>query len=194
MKRIVINPASEKHKRLLSGMLLYASLAVVFVFFNFFYRNHLLYLEQIQLFRFNTSYVAEFFTIPGGFINLLEAFIVQFFHIGWLGALILTLLSFLAFKLTSGVLRKSGINGILFSLLPVLILTALHSQQAESYHTWSSTGRGLFSAAAVMMVCIRVYISAILIGRVICTSLLCSLSEIPPKIQDCLNRTMYRNP
>ncbi|MBN1416680.1 MAG: hypothetical protein JW973_16375 [Bacteroidales bacterium] len=134
MNRIVINTAPENHKRLLSRLSLYALLAVVFALFAFSNRYHLLYLEQIQLFRYNTSYVADFFTIPGGFINLLEAFIVQFFHISWLGALIITLLCFLAFKLTSSVLKKSGINGILFSLLPVLILTALHSHHQYNLH------------------------------------------------------------
>ncbi len=123
----MISSVSETHKRQLSRLSLFFCLAVVFAYFTFFNRYHLLYLEQTQLFRFNSAYIFDFFNKPGGLADLLGAFFTQFFITGWSGALIITLFCFLAYKLSSCIFNKYGLKGILFSLVPVLILAGLHS-------------------------------------------------------------------
>lgn len=97
------------------------------LYFAIFNRYHLAYLEQIQLFRYSPEYLSDFFLKPGGLICLLGSFLTQFFGFPWIGAIILTLLGFLICLLTLLVFKRMGINGILFSLIPLLLLAALHS-------------------------------------------------------------------
>lgn len=65
---------------------------VVFVFFGYFYRYHLVYQEQFQLFLFTSDYLAEVTHKPGGFADYLGRFLTQFYYIPWLGAAIIAVL------------------------------------------------------------------------------------------------------
>jgi len=51
--------------------------------------------EQQHLFRWTSSYFSEQWASPGGCKELFASFVTQFFYIGWLGALLVALLSVL---------------------------------------------------------------------------------------------------
>jgi hypothetical protein len=99
-----------------------------FLYFWIYNRFHLSYLEQNQLFRYNWDYIRDFFTRPGVLVSFMEAFLVQFFKIQWIGALILTLIGVLIFQISRHIFTRHRFDGIVFSLLPVLFIAACHSR------------------------------------------------------------------
>ena len=64
----------------------------VFLFWYVAYPYALSYQEQYQLFLWTWDYFVERISVPGGFADWLGEFIVQFYYIEWLGALLLALL------------------------------------------------------------------------------------------------------
>ena len=64
----------------------------VFLFFGLAYPHHLHYQEQYQLFLFDSTYVWEIVSLPGGVADLLGRFCTQFFLFAWVGAFIMALL------------------------------------------------------------------------------------------------------
>ena len=64
----------------------------MFVFWYVAYPHALSYQEQYQLFLWTGDYFIEKISLPGGFADWLGEFIVQFFYVEWLGALLLALL------------------------------------------------------------------------------------------------------
>ncbi len=64
----------------------------VFLFFGLAYPHHLHYQEQYQLFLFDSTYVWEIVSLPGGISDLLGRFCTQFFLFAWVGAFIIALL------------------------------------------------------------------------------------------------------
>ena len=64
----------------------------VFVFWYFFYPHALNYQEQYQLFLWTGDYFLERVSVPGGLADWLGEFIVQFYYVEWLGALLLAVL------------------------------------------------------------------------------------------------------
>ena len=64
----------------------------VFLFFGLAYPHHLHYQEQYQLFLFDSTYVWEIVSLPGGVADLLGRFCTQFFLFAWVGAFIIALL------------------------------------------------------------------------------------------------------
>ena len=72
----------------------------IFLFWFIAYPHALSYQEQYQLFLWTGDYFAEHVTIPGGLAGWLGEFIVQFYYIEWLGALLLALL-FVALQLVT---------------------------------------------------------------------------------------------
>lgn len=64
----------------------------VWAFFAVFYRHHLHYQEQLQLFLFTPAYLMETINRPGGLAIYLGRFFTQFFYESFLGASVLTLL------------------------------------------------------------------------------------------------------
>ncbi len=117
----------EKRRKFLATSILLSFFIGHFLYFAVLNRFHLWYFEQIQFFRFSLDYFLNFLSIPGGFIEYIGAFFIQFFHIRFLGALILTILAFGVFLTSSAIFKRLKWNGILFSLLPVLLLVALQS-------------------------------------------------------------------
>lgn len=114
-------------KRYLTNFFLFSLHFLFFLYFFIFNKYHLWRYEQIQFFRFNFNYFKNFLKIPGGFIEYLGAFLIQFFYFPLFGALIITLLIFLVFLVFQFILRKIKLNGILFSLVPVLLIVFLQS-------------------------------------------------------------------
>jgi hypothetical protein len=139
MKKIPVNS-------ILRIIVLSGSLTGFFLYFGVFNRFHLSYIEQNQLFRYNADYLADFFTIPGGLITLAGSFLTQFFHNPWIGALILTLIGALIFLLSQLIFRKTGLHGILFSLIPLFLLAAYQSN--HNHPVFLSLGL-IFSLACV---------------------------------------------
>ncbi len=64
----------------------------VFLFFGYFYRYHLIYQEQFQLFLFTPGYLAETTGKPGGLAEYIGRFITQFYVNPWLGGAIIAVL------------------------------------------------------------------------------------------------------
>lgn len=83
------------------------------------YPHALSYQEQYQLFLWTGDYFLERVSVPGGFADWLGEFIVQFYYVEWLGALLLALLFVALQQLTARLLPKSW---LLFSLVPVALL------------------------------------------------------------------------
>ena len=97
------------------------------VFFGVFYRHHLHYHEQLQLFLTTFDYFStETFRI-GGLANYLSRFIIQFFYDslvgGFLLALLLVVLQFLLLNVAKKIADKPTFN--LLTCLPSLIFAIL---------------------------------------------------------------------
>ena len=91
----------------------------MFLFWYVVYPHALSYQEQYQLFLWTWDYLFERLSLPGGFADWIGEFIVQFFYVEWLGALLLTLLFVALQRLTARLLPKSW---LLLSLVPVALL------------------------------------------------------------------------
>jgi hypothetical protein len=105
------------------------SLFFVVYFLYFFLYNpfHIIYQEQIQLFRFDTGYFYEFLSRPGGISEYSGAFLTQFFIYPAAGAAIITLAGFAVFALTAYIFSKHRLNGVIWQFIPVLLIAALQS-------------------------------------------------------------------
>ncbi len=69
---------------------------VVFLFWMFVLPYHVLYQEEIQIFPYTWQHLRQCLAFPGGVASYLGEFFVQFFHVSWLGALLLAVLTALA--------------------------------------------------------------------------------------------------
>ena len=104
----------------------------VFLFWYVAYPHALSYQEQYQLFLWTWDYFIERVSLPGGFADWLGEFIVQFYYVEWLGALLLALLFVALQRLTLRLLthgngphvlfRTQGTVPMCLSLLPVALL------------------------------------------------------------------------
>lgn len=91
----------------------------MFVFWYVAYPHALSYQEQYQLFLWTGDYFIEKISLPGGFADWLGEFIVQFFYVEWLGALLLALLFVVLQRLTARLLPKAW---WWLSVLPVAVM------------------------------------------------------------------------
>jgi len=66
--------------------------AGIFIFYAFFYNNHLHFEEQFSLFLFSSNYLIEKLILPGGFAGYLGEFFTQFYYISLVGPLVVALL------------------------------------------------------------------------------------------------------
>ena len=98
----------------------------MFLFWYVWYPHALSYQEQYQLFLWTGDYFVEKISLPGGFADWVGEFIVQFYYVEWLGALLLAML-FVALQrvilrlLNSLTSHLSPLTSIL-SLLPVAVM------------------------------------------------------------------------
>lgn len=91
----------------------------VFLFWYVSYPHALSYQEQYQLFLWTGDYFLERISVPGGLADWLGEFIVQFYYVEWLGALLLALLFVILQRLTARLLPKKW---WLLSIVPVLLV------------------------------------------------------------------------
>ena len=102
----------------------------VFLFWYVAYPHALSYQEQYQLFLWTWDYFVERISLPGGFADWLGEFIVQFYYIEWLGALLLTLLFVALQRITGTVLMilfsekmvSRRTVPVILSLVPVVLI------------------------------------------------------------------------
>ena len=92
----------------------------LFLFWYVAYPHALSYQEQYQLFLWTGDYFWERVSLPGGLADWLGEFIVQFYYVEWLGALLLALL-FVALQRLVARLLPEGV-WCLLSVVPVVLL------------------------------------------------------------------------
>lgn len=107
----------------------------VFLFWYLAYPHALSYQEQYQLFLWTGDYFCERISVPGGMSEWLGEFIVQFYYVEWLGALMLALL-FVALQRV--VWRAMGDGHYLLSFVPsVLLLWLLGDPSVLLGYVWA---------------------------------------------------------
>lgn len=137
----------------------------VFMFWYLIYPHALSYQEQYQLFLWTADYFCERISVPGGFSEWLGEFIVQFYYVEWLGALLLALL-FVALQCV--VWRAMGDGHYLLSFVPsVLLLWLLGDPSVLLGYVWAlliavgayalNKGRGMKSLMADALLVPAVY-------------------------------------
>ena len=105
----------------------------IFLFWYVAYPHALSYQEQYQLFLWTWDYFIDRVSLPGGFADWLGEFIVQFYYIEWLGALLLALLFVALQRLAARLLQNQGDRSLdskqnhgpvplILSLVPVVVL------------------------------------------------------------------------
>ena len=105
----------------------------VFLFWYVAYPHALSYQEQYQLFLWTGDYFWERLSVPGGLADWLGEFVVQFYYVEWLGALLLAILFVSLQRITGTVLmilfsekmvsrRTVHVISVIFSFFPSLFL------------------------------------------------------------------------
>ena len=115
---------SQPTKNLLISSMLGVTL---WVFFGIFYRHHLHYQEQLQLFLITGDYFTELISRPGGLAVYLGRFFTQFFYHAVIGSLLLATLMVLLQRLildAANYIVKKPVYTLL-TCLPSLLFAAL---------------------------------------------------------------------
>jgi hypothetical protein len=105
-----------------------AVLVALFLFWFVGYPQALNYQEENQLFLFSTDYFFSRFAVAGGLADWIGEFIVQFYYLPWLGALVLAFLGVAVQRLTLAVVNHHASETwtlLILSLLPVVLLTGV---------------------------------------------------------------------
>jgi hypothetical protein len=114
----------EKNKMLKNFEYLFTGLfsAAIFIFFAFFYNNHLHFEEQTQLFLLTGDYFLSKIGFPGGFSGYMGGFLTQFYYLSLVGPLIIAILILVIQQLTRQILFKINQDRSFFllSFLPAL--------------------------------------------------------------------------
>ncbi len=102
----------------------------VFLFWYCGYPQALCYQEQNQLFLWTADYFCHDMSVAGGLADYISEFLVQFYYLPWLGALILALLFMAFLSLTYAVMRSYTVKRpkwywTVIALLPSLWLLAV---------------------------------------------------------------------
>lgn len=100
----------------------------LFTFLQFQYKFFFYYQEQLQLFPLTGQYFIDTVSEPAGLAFYLSGFIIQFFALPCMGALLTTFLLVAVALLLYGILRKVSPSGVcgLFALFPVAMLLLYH--------------------------------------------------------------------
>ena len=98
---------------------------VTFAFLQGFYAYHFFYLEQFQLFLTTTSYFVGCISQPGGMMEYVSRFFVQFFVWPYAGPAIVSFFLTLIFRISSGLFRYTDKQGSFFMASVSLFLSCL---------------------------------------------------------------------
>lgn len=99
---------------------------IVALFWVFPYRCALSFQEQYQLFLLTPSYFSERMSVPGGLADYVAEFIVQFYYLYAIGAILLALVFFCLQRLTWMLMRRCGASQAWYlqSFVPAIALWA----------------------------------------------------------------------
>ena len=99
---------------------------IVALFWVFPYRCALSFQEQYQLFLLTPSYFSERISVPGGLADYVAEFIVQFYYLYAIGAILLALVFFCLQRLTWMLMRRCGASQAWYlqSFVPAIALWA----------------------------------------------------------------------
>ena len=102
--------------------------STLFIYLQFNHAYHFFFIEQNFLFQPNWFYIAERLFIPGGFIQVVSEFLLQFYMYPYAGAGITTFLLILIAMLTSFIFKrvKPTFNGLYLSVIPALCILFIH--------------------------------------------------------------------
>ena len=95
---------------------------VIFLFWWLGFPQALNYQEQNQLFLFSSDYFYNSLHIAGGLADYISEFIVQFYYVPWLGAMLLALVFVLLQQLTWKLMKQHGDTYFPLSFLPALLM------------------------------------------------------------------------
>ena len=124
-----------------SGIALTALFGIVaFLFWRVFYPHALVYQEQYQLFLFDSSYILERISLPGGVAAVIAECLTQFYNHPTIGAIIQSLLLVGIQLMTWLLMKRNGQQGIQYisSFIPALILWyVLGDESVLTIYSWS---------------------------------------------------------
>jgi hypothetical protein len=109
-------------------LLVFIILSGCFTFFAYFYKYHLFFIEQMQLFILTWEHFLSYFTKPAAISSYLGDFFTQFYYLKGGGAIIITISLALIWYLFHKLLYRYGNANWLFYLPPliVIIVAMLH--------------------------------------------------------------------
>ena len=113
---------------------------VAFLFWRVFYPHALVYQEQYQLFLFDSSYILERISLPGGVAAVIAECLTQFYNHPTIGAIIQSLLLVGIQLMTWQLMKRNGQQGIQYisSFIPALILWyVLGDESVLTIYSWS---------------------------------------------------------
>ena len=113
---------------------------IAFLFWRVFYPHALVYQEQYQLFLFDSSYILERISLPGGVAAVIAECLTQFYNHPAIGAIIQTLLLVGVQLMTWLLMKRNGQQGILYisSFIPSLVLWyVLGDESVLTTYSWS---------------------------------------------------------
>lgn len=118
------------------------------IFLQFTSEYHFYYIEQNYLFRYSVNYFTSITAAPGGYALFSSIFLLQFFGIKYMGAIIMAFLLTIILFFTAQISKKiSGNNvSIILCLLPVVLLMFA---QFDEYYKLQGTVAFLFAVVAI---------------------------------------------
>jgi hypothetical protein len=93
------------------------------LFFGFFYRYHLFFTEQLQIFRLTTDQFMSYLSRPAFLSSFIGDFLTQFYYLQGGGAVVITAALFALWLVTRQLVNRiyPGNDSLLFPLLPVVV-------------------------------------------------------------------------
>lgn len=127
-----------------------AILVILFFIYQHYGKYHFFCVEQFQLFRFSWNYVFEQLSSIGGFSILIGNFLLQFFVVDYLGALISAILTTAVAYTVYIVLLKSGVEERI-SLLGIVVAVPFLILHLYDYYNIAGTVGFLISLFSVYL-------------------------------------------
>ncbi len=120
-----------------------------FIFFQISAQYHFFYMEQFQLFQFSSNYLKEYLFDVGGISFYFSNFLMQFYILNYLGAIIssflLTIIAYLSYKILGTFGKKEFSYLGIISVIPFLVLHLLN------YYNLAGTISFLLMLSAVLL-------------------------------------------
>jgi hypothetical protein len=125
-------------------------LVTLFFVYQYYGKFHFFCIEQFQLFRFSWNYFFEQLSLIGGFSILIGNFLLQFFVVDYLGALISSILTIAIAYTAYSVLLKSGVEERM-SLLGIVVAVPFLILHLYDYYNFAGTIGFLISLFSVYL-------------------------------------------